>query len=288
LQNTSLKIGLRGSELSLKQGELVSSSLEAIGCSIELVTIKTTGDKKQSQGEGVARDKCEWIREIEESIVAGQIDLGLHSGKDIPCELAKNTTLLSVLPREEPFDLLIGASSLDDLKQGALVGTASLRRKAQLFRARPDLNVKALRGNIGTRLSKLDSFDAIVLAKAGLNRLNLNLSPSSLLLAPKFIPSVNQGILACQFLEEREDVANTLKQISDDKTESSFKTERLVVEGLAADCSSSMGVYSDGSEILLQILSGLGEEEIFLKSEDPAYLVKEALSLGAKELLFPT
>lgn len=227
-----MRIGSRGSALALAQATPVA---EALGG--ELVVITTTGDRDRAAG-----DKGRWVGELERALLAGEIDLAIHSAKDVPSELAEGTCLLASPPRADPRDALCGAASLDDLPEGARVGTASVRREAQLRALRPDLDVVELRGNVDTRLRRLaeGSFDAIVLAQAGLDRLGRGSEGAPL---DELIPAAGQGILALQAREE------DAPEVTGDATATeALAAERALIAALGADCDTPVGAhYSHGT-----------------------------------------
>ena len=196
----TLRIGTRGSALALAQAGAVA---KAIGPDAVLVPIKTSGDEGQPGHEG--SDKARFVREIERALLDDRIDLAVHSAKDLPIELPDGLALAGVPPRELPADAWIGAArSLDEVPQGAVVGTSSVRRRSQLLALRPDLDVQPLRGNVDTRLRKLadGDYDGIVLAAAGLHRLDRDAEIAFALGPTEMTPAAGQGALA---LESRED-----------------------------------------------------------------------------------
>ncbi|HEY7297412.1 MAG TPA: hydroxymethylbilane synthase [Xanthobacteraceae bacterium] len=209
-----LRIGTRGSPLALAQASLVRARLAAAHAvaaeRIELKIIRTTGDMIRDRPLAEAGGKGLFTKEIEEALLAGDIDLAVHSAKDMPTVLPAGLSIAAVLPREDPRDAFISrkAQSLRTLPPGAVVGTASLRRQAQVKRARPDLTVVNFRGNVETRLRKLDDgvVDATLLALAGLNRLGLAGAATAILPLDEFLPAVGQGIIA---LEARDADART-------------------------------------------------------------------------------
>ena len=208
-----VRIGTRGSPLALAQAGMVRARLAASGLAaeaIELRTIRTTGDAIQDRPLAEAGGKGLFTKEIEEALIAGAIDLAVHSAKDLPTELPRGLTIAAVLPREDPRDVFISrrARTLRELPRGATVGTASLRRQALVKRLRPDLAVVTFRGNVETRLRKLDqgAVDATLLALAGLKRLGLADAATAILDIDEFLPAVGQGIIA---IEVRADDAAT-------------------------------------------------------------------------------
>ncbi|MDQ5833525.1 MAG: hydroxymethylbilane synthase [Actinomycetota bacterium] len=179
-----IRLGSRGSVLALAQARSV---VERLGDGVELVTITTSGDRASARGPHAppaeGGDKARFVKEIDEALLAARIDLAVHSAKDVPGELPEGLTIAGVPARADPRDALCGAPSLDALAEGAVVGTASVRRRAQLLALRPDLKIRELRGNVDTRLRRLaeGNFDAIVLAQAGLDRLGRGPEGSPLL-----------------------------------------------------------------------------------------------------------
>src|SRR5579862_4375129 len=210
----TLRIGSRGSPLALVQAREVLRRLSA-ACGlpaeqIEVKVIRTTGDAIQDRTLAQAGGKGLFTKEIEEALLAGAIDLAVHSAKDMPTVLPDGLAIAAVLPREDPRDVLISrvAKSFQDLRAGAVVGTASLRRQAIVKRLRRDLDVVPIRGNVETRLRKLDEgvVDATLLALAGLKRLGLTQAATAILSVDEFLPAAGQGIIA---IETRADDAGT-------------------------------------------------------------------------------
>jgi hydroxymethylbilane synthase len=214
-----LRIGTRGSPLALAQANMVRARLAATHgvaeSQIELKVIRTTGDAITDRPLAEVGGKGLFTKEIEEALLGGAIDLAVHSAKDMPTVLPDGLAIVAVLPREDPRDVFISrqARNFSDLKAGAVVGTASLRRQAQVKRLRPDLKVVSFRGNVETRLRKLDEgvVDATMLALAGLNRLGLAQAATAVLSTDDFLPAVGQGIVA---LEARQTDAQTRERLS--------------------------------------------------------------------------
>lgn len=208
-----LRIATRKSALALWQTEHVAGRLRALhpGLGIELVPLSTRGDEILDRSLAAIGGKGLFLKELEQAIEAGQADCAVHSLKDVPMHLEPPFALAAVLERADPFDAFVSTHfmNLDALPQGARVGTSSLRRQAQLRALRPDLHLQDLRGNVNTRLAKLDAgdYDAIILACAGLQRLGLDARIRSRLVAPQFLPAVAQGAIA---VECRADDAATL------------------------------------------------------------------------------
>ncbi len=304
------RLGTRGSALALAQTKLFCSEFQNLhrDSEIEIVQITTTGDSKQGTQAATSGDKRDWIHELELAVVSGEIDFALHSSKDIPCEIHEKTELLSVLKRGNPYDLFIGKLdengervSFKNLARGSSIGTGSLRRQAQLLRLRPDLQISPIRGNITTRVRKLDEdglADGIVLAAAGIERVGTidvkgeELSPEALL------PAVNQGTLAVQFNSEGNDLKGYLQSLVDADTQASFLAERATVIELDGDCRSAIGVFAeiDGEELKItsRVFSHCGSTALSASangapSEASALgttVGRDLLKQGARELLF--
>jgi hydroxymethylbilane synthase len=239
-----LRIGTRGSPLALAQARMVRTRLAAAhGVDEERITltiIRTTGDVIQDRTLAEAGGKGLFTKEIEEALYAGAIDLAVHSAKDMPTVLPDGLLITAVLPREDPRDVFISrrANTLRELRPGAVVGTASLRRQAIVKRLRPDLAVVPIRGNVDTRLRKLDEgvVDATLLALAGLKRLGLREAATSIFAIDEFLPAVGQGIVA---IETRADDAATRKlldAINHAETAIALTAERAFLKVLDGSC----------------------------------------------------
>ena len=251
-----IRIGSRGSPLALVQAREVQGRLaEACGLGLERIEIKvirTTGDAIQDRPLAEAGGKGLFTKEIEEALLAGAIDLAVHSSKDMPTVLPQGLELSAFLPREDPRDAFIAraghpsAKSLRELPSGAVVGTASLRRQALVKHLRPDLKIMPLRGNVETRLRKLEAgdFDATVLAVAGLKRLNLLAAVTSFLDPDEFVPAVGQGAIG---IETREDDAKTralVSAINDADTATALAAERAFLAVLDGSCRTPIGGHA--------------------------------------------
>ncbi|HEY6760954.1 MAG TPA: hydroxymethylbilane synthase [Baekduia sp.] len=274
-----MRLGTRGSRLALVQANAVADALRAAGTDAEIVEITTSGDR------GIAGDKARWIDTIEDALERGDIDLAVHSAKDVPAAslLRPGMKLAAVLGREDARDALVGAPSLEELPSGARVGTASLRRRAQLLAIRDDLDVVALRGNVDTRLRKLrdGDCDALILAAAGLRRLGLEHEIGALLDPSVFVPAPGQGTLAV----EGRAIPDVLV---DEAADAALLAERHVVEALDATCDTPVGVHHDG--VALHAFVGLPDGAAWLRdsvtAKEGARLIVERLeSMGARALL---
>jgi hydroxymethylbilane synthase len=243
-----MRIGSRRSALALAQTQLVADHLERVlRESCELVPITTSGDRPQEPGGGAREgDKSRWVLELERALTAGEIDLAVHSAKDVPGELAEGLELLGAPTRAGVEDVLCGAHSIEELAAGARVGTSSVRRAAQLRAARDDLKVVAIRGNVDTRLRKLadGGLDAIVLARAGLERLEREAQIGAVLDPVRFVPAPGQGILALEGRAADARAREAVKQITDADTFACLLAERAVASALAASCNTPLGAHA--------------------------------------------
>ena len=240
----SLRIGTRGSPLALVQARTVRARLAgAMGIEeerIELVVIRTTGDIIQDRTLAEEGGKGLFTKEIEEALLAGRVDLAVHSAKDMPTVLPGGLILAACLEREDPRDVFISrkAPSLAELPKGASLGTASLRRQAIAMRQRPDLRVLPLRGNVETRLRKLDAgdVDATLLALAGLRRLGLTEHATHVMSADEFLPAVAQGAIGIETRADNKGVRDILAGIDHADTSTAVACERSFLEALDGSC----------------------------------------------------
>ncbi len=225
-----MRLGTRGSTLALAQARWVAGLLDALGEPCEVVPITTTGDRDRA-----VPDKVKWVRELDEALLDGRIDLAVHSAKDVPSVLPDGLALVAAPPREDPRDALVG-------RLGPRVGTSSPRRAAQLRAAAPEVEVLELRGNVDTRLAKLAAgeYDGIVLAAAGLRRLGRAEEIGELL---DLVPAAGQGTVVVQ---ARAGVA-VPRGLNHDPTWAALRAERACVAGLGADCHTAVGAHWDGA-----------------------------------------
>ena len=250
-----IRIGTRGSQLALWQAEFTQNALRAIGVDSELHIIRTTGDQVQHLGFEKMEGKGFFTREIEDALLRGDIDVAVHSMKDVPTEQPSGLVIGAVSYREDPADLLlirkdqVTEGQLLRLRPQAIVGTSSARRKAQMLDFRPDLLLKDVRGNLPTRIEKLRSgaFDAILLAKAGISRLNLPLD--DLFLLPfnprEFVPAPAQGVLAWQTVASDTAVRKILQKIHNPQVSAATNVERKTLKLLGGGCHMPLGVYCE-------------------------------------------
>jgi len=246
-----VRIGTRGSALALAQARLVAGLLPG---DPEIVPITTSGDRSASG------DKARFVKEIEEALLAEEIDLAVHSAKDVPAQLPDGLAIVGVPERADARDALCGAGSLDDLPEGAAVGTSSLRRRAQLMAARPDLKVSDLRGNVDTRLSKLADYDAIVLASAGLARLGRG-GEGTPIAADRLTPAAGQGCLALEARVGDERAATAAASVTDRDALVRLTAERAVVGALEADCHTPVGAHATLADGHLTLAAFVGRPD---------------------------
>jgi hydroxymethylbilane synthase len=261
-----IRLGTRGSALALAQAHWV---VERLPGEVEIVPIRTSGDER-TRGVPELADKSRFVKEIEDALLRGDIDLAVHSAKDVPAELAPGTVLLGTPERADARDAICGASSLDELSEGAVVGTSSLRRRALLLAWRPDLDVRDLRGNVDTRLRRLadGDFDAIVLAQAGLDRLGRGdegnpLDPAA------FVPAAGQGCLALQARDADPSVTSIDSHLLDPAADTSLAEERAVVRLLDATCNTPVAVHASGGgeQLTLTAFVGLPDGSRWIRDE---------------------
>ena len=257
-------IGSRGSKLALKQAEKVRELFEKEGYETEIKVIKTSGDIKKEKPLHEFKGIGAFVREIDLALKRGEIDVAVHSLKDVPTQRVEGTRISAVLERESPCDVFISRNGvkLTEIDEGSVVGTSSLRRRAMILKIRKDLRIENLRGNVDTRLRKLNEglYDGIFLAEAGLIRLGIDKEIEYERLDPfTFIPSANQGIIAIATREED----NIAEFMNHKQTFREAMAERTVIKELGVGCAVPVGVYAktEGRKIRLvcQILSEKGE-----------------------------
>lgn len=282
------RIGTRGSRLALAQAEYIQKRLaEAYPeHEFELVIVKTTGDRFFNVSMKEIGTKGIFIKEIEEQLLDGTIDLAVHSMKDMPGELPEGLILAKTWKREDPRDVLIlrEKSSLEELPFGAVVATGSLRRKHQLLRLRPDLKVVDIRGNVETRIRKMEEqkLDGIVLAAAGLKRLHMEDRITQYLSYEEMIPAPAQGALAIEAAEARRDVWELLQPFGNEETMRVVNAERYFLELMGGGCHVPVGAIGqvNGEEICLKVMYGdeAGEKIVYADAagNDPFQVAAEA------------
>jgi hydroxymethylbilane synthase len=238
-------IGSRGSALALWQARYIAAHLESLGAQTRIEVIKTSGDKIQDVPLARAGGKGLFTKEIEEALLAGSIDLAVHSMTDVPTGLPAGLTIAAGPAREEPRDALIGCTAAE-LKPGLRIGTSSLRRASQLRAHHPGLDIQMLRGNVDTRLRRLEErgYDAIVLAAAGLRRLGLEDRITELLPVEWMCPAVGQGALAIETREDQGPAWEIARRLDHPATRSAVSAERALLETLGGNCQVPVGAYA--------------------------------------------
>lgn len=301
--SNSLRIGTRGSQLALWQANWIKEQLirRHPAMDVEIHTIKTTGDKILDVPLAKVGGKGLFVKEIEEALLADAVDLAVHSMKDVPTELPEGLGIVAVSKREDPRDAVLGRDKTPvlELPEGARIGTSSLRRQAQLFAARPDFDVKPLRGNINTRLRKLKDgmYDAIILAMAGVKRLGWEKEVTEVIEPDVMLPAIGQGALG---IEARLADADTLERIAflnDEVTGSCVAAERAFLHRLEGGCQVPIAAYAvrEEDEVLLTGLVGSvdGKKIIRDANKGPASdaaaqgdaLANRILDAGGREIL---
>ncbi|HEY7651366.1 MAG TPA: hydroxymethylbilane synthase [Methylomirabilota bacterium] len=253
----TLRLATRGSRLALAQCEAVATSLRAIGAEVEIVVIKTSGDRLAQVALADFGGKALFVKEIEEALLDGRADVGVHSLKDMPTVLPDGLILAAFPAREDPRDVLLTrtAGGWAALPAGARVGTSSLRRSALVRARRADLRTEPIRGNVETRLDKLSAgaYDGVVLASAGLRRLGISPPHLTQLEADEFVPAVGQGILAIEAREADREVLELLGRLDDTRSRSEALAERALLLRLGADCHTPVAGHArlDGPTLTL-------------------------------------
>jgi hydroxymethylbilane synthase len=244
-----LRIGSRGSQLALWQANHISALLREQGHTVELEIIKTTGDKITDVALAKVGTKGMFTKEIEEALAAGRVDLAVHSLKDLPTEVPPGFELAAITRRENPRDVLLSRKyeSLASLPQRARVGTSSLRRQAQLKAIRPDLEIFPLRGNVDTRLRKLEAgeFEGIILAAAGLYRLGRTESVREVISVDVMCPAAGQGALGIEIRDGDSAMRNHLKFLDDAASRASTTCERALLNKLGGGCQVPIGAFAE-------------------------------------------
>jgi len=291
-----LRLGTRGSKLALAQAELVRAGLAVWCVACEIVPVKTTGDRITDRPLAEAGGKGLFTKELEEALLANRIDLAVHSMKDVPVALPASLQIAALLPREDPRDVFISAmaANLRELPQGARVGSSSVRRQAQILRARPDLQVLPLRGNVDTRIEKLarGEFDAILLAMAGLKRLGLEGRATACLPLSEWLPALSQGAIGIEVRSADRTICDLVAPLNDKQTAVTLACERAFQAALDGSCTTAIGgiaMYQSGvlrfrGEVLAP--DGGGHMDVMVEeavaSVDEAYEVGRTAGLSIK------
>lgn len=255
-----VRIGSRGSDLALWQANHVKRQLEELGCSVEITVIKTQGDAIQHLSFDKLEGKGFFTKEIEQALLDKSVDLAVHSHKDLETTPPEGLIIAAVSEREDPADLLlISPKAIDEnkvwgLKENAVVGTSSARRKSQVLRFRDDVEILDLRGNVPTRIQKLrdEQYDAILLAKAGVDRLQIDLSEFVVIrLDPsEFVPAPAQGVLALQIREDDKQLKEVLSKMNHTEVQERIAVERKVLNLMQGGCQLPLGVYCNEDKLV--------------------------------------
>ena len=287
-----LKIATRQSPLALWQAQYVKARLEQAhpGLKVELVPMVTRGDVILDTPLAKVGGKGLFVKELELAMLEGRADIAVHSMKDVPVEFPEGLGLVTICERDDPRDAFVSNryASIDELPAGSVVGTSSLRRQCQLAATRPDLVIRSLRGNVGTRLSKLDNgeYDAIILAAAGLTRLGLGERIRSVMPAEVSLPSAGQGALGIECLAARKDIIGWLQPLVDADTTACVLAERAVARALAGSCEVPLGAYAlmrEGRIWLRGFVARPDGSEIVRAQSEGAAAAAEALGKALAE-----
>ena len=274
-----LRVGSRGSRLALTQAELAASRLRRRGVEIALVPITTAGDRDRSKPFGEIGSRGVFVKEIEEALLDGRIDVAVHSAKDMTSSDAEGLAVGAYLAREDPRDALCGAV---ELRPGMRVGTASVRRRAQLLALEPSLSVEPLRGNIDTRLRKRGErgLDAVVLAACGLDRLGLAGEIGRRFSPEELLPEAGQGALALQVRVGEEEL---VLEADDAETRRRVGAERAVVFAIGGGCLAPVAAHHDGERLTALVADEDGAWVERRQGTDPAALAEELAGLAAQK-----
>ncbi len=303
LASQSIRIGTRGSALALRQSEQIRDALRLYRPDLEIdfEIIKTTGDKIVDVPLAKVGGKGLFVKEIEEALLDGRIDLAVHSMKDVPSELPGDLIIGAVPKREDPRDVLVSrdGSGFDTLPAGAVVGTSSLRRSAQLLAFRSDLRVENLRGNLNTRLQKVREghYDAVILAAAGIHRMGWQDAVTEYFDPQRFIPAIGQGALGLEIREDDERIREIIAPLHDPETAVRVRAERSFLHELEGGCQVPIGGYAVVRDGMVE-MAGLvaapdGRQRFHAVRRAPAEeaerlgrdLARELLAAGAEEIL---
>ena len=298
-----IRIATRKSTLALWQANHVADALRPLPevTSVELVPLTTRGDEVLDRSLQKIGGKGLFIKELEVAMEAGDADIAVHSMKDVPADMPEGFCIAAVLERANPADALVG-KNLSELAQGARVGSSSLRRQAQLLALRPDVRVQALRGNVDTRLKKLEDgqYDAIILACAGLERLGLEAHISEIFSPDQMLPAAAQGVIGIECLAGRTELLQILKLLDHAATKTVVTAERAVTKELQADCQSPVAAFGEIDDSTLNLRAMVASpdgrkiirKQVSGPADDPETLgislANKLLDMGAGKLLAQT
>lgn len=284
-----LKIGTRGSALALAQAKIVGEILKQkiSHLTYELVVIETKGDRVLDKALHQIMDKGLFVKEIERQLANGKIDLAVHSYKDVPSQIFEQFTIGPVLIREDPEDVLVSREGLDlfSLPPSSVIGTGSFRRIQQLSKLRPDLRFKNIRGNIVTRLKKLDDgeYDALVLAKAGLKRLGLEDRISQIFTDDQCIPACAQGALAIELCKENTQLLDLLQCFAEDEVNECVKSERAFLKEMGGSCAIPVGAHMVKDKAGYTFYTVFGDDHSIVKTKNSGSDMDRLLELALSQ-----
>ncbi len=265
LQQPSIVIATRESRLALWQAEHVKSLLEGLGCSVKLLGMTTQGDQILDRSLSKVGGKGLFVKELEVALQEGQADIAVHSLKDVPMDMPEGFELACVMEREDPRDAWVSSqyARLEDLPSGAVVGTSSLRRTVLLRALRPDLKIEPLRGNLDTRLRKLDEgqYAGIVLAAAGLKRLGLSQRIRHIFETGQMLPAAGQGALGIEIRSDRADLRALLARLADAPSWRRVAAERAVSRAMGGSCSMPLAAHATIEDGVLKLQAAWGDPE---------------------------
>ena len=289
-----IRIATRKSALALWQAEHVAARLDELPDveAVELVPMSTRGDEILDRSLQKVGGKGLFIKELEIAMQEGLADIAVHSMKDVPAELPEGFMLAAVLERANPFDALVSAEAytLENLPEGARVGSSSLRRQAQILARRPDLRIDPLRGNVNTRLAKLDAgdYDAIVLACAGLERLGFNERITTTFTVDELLPAAAQGVVGIECRDDAPELAAVLAKLEDGDAKATTTAERAIARRLEASCQSpvaSFAVLDNDQLSLTGLVASADGSQILRESEGGSRADAEAIGLALADRL---
>ena len=276
MKRDNIIIGSRGSKLAIIYAEKVKSEISKFySAKIEIRKIITSGDQNQNERLSSMGGKGMFSTDIEKELLENKIDIAVHALKDMPSADTKGLTTNCFLKRNSPNEILISKNlKFNDLKQGSVIGTSSFRREYQLRNVRADLVYKLIRGNVDTRIKKLENneYDAIILSKAGIDSLNLQNKITDEFDVSKLVPCAGQGIIAIQCNENNRDILRLIEKINDKQTRIIANTEREVLKILEGDCDTAIGVFAtiknNKIELTAELFSVDGKSRFFIKEDD--------------------
>jgi len=288
-----IKIATRQSELALFQANYVAEKLKQLeGVTTELIPMLSEGDQTDKPLHEIG-GKGLFVNKLESALISGDADIAVHSLKDVPAVLDSNFEIASIFQRESASDILLSNEgwSLDTLPINSVIGTSSPRRKSQILNLRPDLNTIPVRGNIATRVKKLNdgAFDALIIAKAALNRLNLNFTNTYEFSLEEMLPAASQGFIGIECIKSNTKIHNILKQINNDTAYLLAEAERAFVAKLNGSCLSPIAIYcfeeKEAVHIIAKVLSQDGQKKLYKRIKSSKSELKDDISTLANDFV---